>query len=104
VKLLFERGAFTAQDSQVVTDVFRYGVAQMPFYFSGLVLVSLLASQGRYRVIAAVASINLIIKITANYSLAPSLGVNGIVLATALMYAGSTLLCWLVVRRISIVV
>ena len=99
VNLLFERGAFTAQDTAVVTEIFRYGLVQVPFYFSSLVLVSLLASQGRYRVIAAVASINLIVKVVASCGLAPWRGVNGIVLATALMYAGSILLCWLAIRR-----
>ena len=52
-----------------------------------------------YRAVAAVASANLIVKMAANYSLAPWLGVNGIVLATSFMYMASTSLCWLAVRR-----
>lgn len=99
VKLLFERGAFTAQNTAVVTEVLRYGLAQLPFYFAGLVLVSLLASQGRYRAIAAVASINLIVKVAANFSMVPLLGMNGLVLATAFMHMVSMSLCWLMVRR-----
>ena len=39
VKLLFERGAFTAQHTEVVTEVLRYGLAQLPFYFGAFVLV-----------------------------------------------------------------
>lgn len=99
VKLLFERGAFTAQDTKVVTEVFRYGLTQVPFYFSSMVLVSLLASQARYRAIAAVAGINLIVKTTANFSIVPWLGMKGIVLGTAFMYAASLTLCWLTVQR-----
>lgn len=99
VRLFFERGAFTAQDTADVTEVLRYGLAQLPFYFAGLVLVSLLASQGRYRTIAAVASINLIVKVAANFSMVPLLGMNGLVLATAFMHMVSMLLCWLMVRR-----
>ena len=63
VKLLFERGAFTAADTEVVTELFRCGLAQLPFYFAGLVLVSLLVSQCRYRVIYVIGVINLMVKI-----------------------------------------
>lgn len=99
VKLLFERGAFTAQNSEMVTEVFRYGLAQVPFYFSSIVLVSLLASQARYRAITTVSAIILVMKIVANVSIVPWLGLKGIVLGTAWMYAGSLLLCWLIVNR-----
>lgn len=99
VKLLFERGAFTAQDTVAVTEVLRYMLTQLPFYFSGIVLVSLLASQRRYRVITAVASINLSVKVVANFSLVPWLGLNGLVLSTAFMYLISMSLCWLAVKR-----
>ena len=33
VKLLFERGAFTARNTEAVTEVFRYGLIQIPFFF-----------------------------------------------------------------------
>ena len=99
VNLLFERGAFTAQDTEVVTEVFRYGLTQVPFYFSSMVLVSLLASQARYQAIAAVAGISLIVKMAANFSIVPWLGMKGIVLGTAFMYGASLTLCWLTVQR-----
>ena len=92
VELLFERGAFTAQDTAIVTEVLRYGLTQLPFYFAGIVLVSLLSSQGRYRAIAVIASVNLLAKIVAVMLLVPALGVNGIALSTALMYAVSMFL------------
>jgi peptidoglycan biosynthesis protein MviN/MurJ (putative lipid II flippase) len=98
VRLLFERGAFTAGDTLIVSDVLRYGLIQLPFYFAGIVLVSLLASQGRHRVIAAVAGITLLVKAAANFILVPSMGVNGLLVATALMYASSASLLWLGMR------
>ncbi|MEP6957118.1 MAG: lipid II flippase MurJ [Nitrospirota bacterium] len=99
VNLLFERGAFTDQDTKVVTEVFRYGLTQVPFYFSSMVLVSLLASQARYRAIAAVAGISLIVKMAANFSIVPWLGMKGIVLGTAFMYGASLMLCWRTVQQ-----
>lgn len=91
VSLLFERGAFSAQDTQRVAEVMRWGLLQLPFYFGVLVLVQLLASQNRYRIMAAIAIANFLLKAAMNYVLAPVMGVSGIMLATSLMYALSYL-------------
>ncbi|WP_448506386.1 murein biosynthesis integral membrane protein MurJ [Immundisolibacter sp.] len=95
VKLLFERGAFTALNTQAVTEVFRYGLIQLPFFFPGLALVSLLASHGKHNLIAITGISNLLIKTSANYVLVPVMGIKGIVLATGIMYMISfVLLYW----------
>lgn len=86
VSLLFERGAFTADDTVRVAGVMRWGLLQMPFYFGVLVLVQLLASQNRYRIMASIAVANFLLKAAMNHVLAPVMGVNGIMLATGLMY------------------
>lgn len=89
VELLFQRGAFSAQDTVIVTKVFRYGLIQMPFYFSGLLLVQLLASRHRYDIIGMLAATNFLVKWALNFALSPSLGISGIALATGLMYVWS---------------
>ena len=89
VGLLFERGAFTAQDTSTVAHVFRWGLLQMPFFFGVLVLVQLLASQGRYRLMASIAVANFLAKAIMNQILAPVMGPAGIMLATAIMYCVS---------------
>lgn len=86
VSFLFERGAFTAQDTLVVAQVLRWGLLQMPFYFGVLILVQLLASQGRYRLMAGIAVANFAAKAVMNQLLAPVMGPAGIMLATAIMY------------------
>lgn len=96
VGLLFERGAFTAQDTLAVARVVRWGLLQMPFYFGVLVLVQLLASQGRYRLMATIAVLNFMAKVVMNQVLAPVMGPSGIMLATAIMYMVSYL-CYAVV-------
>ncbi len=92
VQLLFERGAFTAQNAEVVTTVLRYGLVQLPFYFVGILFVSLFTSQSRYAIVTIIGSINLIVKVAANYLLAERMGVNGIMLATSFMLIVSALL------------
>ncbi|QAA92493.1 murein biosynthesis integral membrane protein MurJ [Pollutimonas thiosulfatoxidans] len=87
VEFLFQRGAFTANDTVAVASVLRWGLLQMPFYFGVLILVQLLASQNRYRIMAAIAVANFLFKAVMNVVLAPIMGPEGIMLATSLMYA-----------------
>jgi peptidoglycan biosynthesis protein MviN/MurJ (putative lipid II flippase) len=94
VGLLFERGAFTPDDTKAVAEVLRFGLIQVPFYFAGLLLVSLLASQRKHKLIAIGAGVNLIVKIFANFILVPLMGIGGINVATAIMYLFSfAMLC-----------
>lgn len=87
VKLLFERGAFTARNTQAATEVLRYGLPQIPFYFAGLVLVSYVSSQRRYILLFWASVIGIIVKIIANAMLVPLFGVKGIALAWVVVYA-----------------
>lgn len=105
VALLFERGAFGPQDTEAVAEVVRWGLLQLPFYFGVLMLVQLLASQQRYRLMAAIAVANFGIKAALNPLLAPAMGPAGIMLATSLMYGLSyacyTLAAWRLPARTS---
>lgn len=96
VALLFERGAFTAQNTDTVAHVLRWGLLQLPFYFGVLILVQLLASQNRYAIMAMIAVANFILKAAMNQVLAPIMGPAGIMLATSMMYALSYI-CYVVV-------
>lgn len=87
VALLFERGAFTPQNTEVVAHVLRWGLLQLPFYFGVLILVQLLASQNRYGIMASIAVANFVLKAIMNQVLAPVMGPAGIMLATSMMYA-----------------
>jgi peptidoglycan biosynthesis protein MviN/MurJ (putative lipid II flippase) len=91
VRLFFERGAFTADDAEVVAAVFRYGLPQLPFYFAGLVLVSLLVSQRRYRAISAIGIVNLVVKIVFSILMVPYFGVSGLMISTTIMLGISCL-------------
>ena len=79
-----------------MAGVLRWGLVQLPFYFDVLILVQLLASQNRYRVMAVIALCNFAVKFVLNPLLAPVMGVEGIMLATGIMYA-SSYVCYLLV-------
>jgi putative peptidoglycan lipid II flippase len=89
VQLLFERGAFTSTNTKEVSEVLRFGLLQVPFYFSAIVMVQFLAGSGRYGWIALGAALNLPVKYIANVVLGPLFGAGGIALATGVMYLGS---------------
>lgn len=92
VKLLFERGAFTAVDTEIVAEVFRYGLPQLPFYFASLVLVSLLVSQRKYYVITVIGALNLVVKISSNLLIVPYFGIGGLMISTSVMLGVSCLI------------
>ena len=95
IKLLFERGAFTAHDSAAVTEIFRYAIVQLPFYFAGLVLVSSLLSRGLHKYVAIGAVLNLIVKVCGNLLFVPLWGLKGVVASSALMYCVSFLMLYI---------
>lgn len=100
VGVLYERGQFDGSDTLAVAEVLRYGLPQMPFYFSSMVLVSYALSQRRHHLVFYSALIGCAAKIAGNVLLVPALGVNGIALGTALVYASTALFFWyaLIVR------
>jgi len=99
VKLIFERGEFTSKNTREVSEIFNYFLIQTPFYFSGIVLVSLLASRKQYLIITMSGIFNLIIKILGNYLLIPILGIKGVAISTVLMYVCSLIFLSIFVNK-----
>ncbi|MDR5770014.1 murein biosynthesis integral membrane protein MurJ [Caballeronia sp. LZ028] len=98
IKLLFEKGAFTPQDTVAVTELFRYGLVQVPFYFGMCVLVQLFASETRYRTISLISLLGFAVKILGNVVLAKLYGAQGVLLATG-VGAASVLACYVFSTR-----
>lgn len=101
VAMLFERGAFTAEDTLAVSELQRYLLLQLPFYFCGMVFVSFFSAQNRYGTIQIVASLNLVAKVLALFLLTPMLGVEGIALSTTVTYAISSTLLFIALKRLN---
>lgn len=98
VRILFERGAFTSSDTLAVSNVLRYSFFQVVFYLPALVLVSALAAQRRYKLIALSGMINLLCKLPLLFLLVHFFGIYGLVLSTVLMYAISAAFLYVFVR------
>ena len=99
VKLLFEHGEFTAQDTSVVSSILRYGLIQIPFYFAGLVMVSKLASERKYHVMAIIGVIGMVVKVGFNFLILPNFGVGALMISTALMSVSNSVLLGILVFK-----
>jgi len=92
VKVLLERGAFTAEDSASVSDAVRFGVLQFPFFFSGMVLAQFFISIGNFKIILLSAIIALAMKVVFSLLLSPIYSYSGIILASLPMYFSNNVL------------
>jgi putative peptidoglycan lipid II flippase len=99
INILFERGAFTAENTRSVASLLRYALFQVIFIFPALVLVSALAAQRRHKLIALSGAINFVIKIPLAFVLVRYYDLHGLMLSTVLMYAISTVVLYLMVTR-----
>jgi putative peptidoglycan lipid II flippase len=87
VRAIFERGAFGAGDTALVSWIQRAGALQIPFFALSTLFARLLSAMRRNDVLCTGAGISLAVKIALNLLFIPAFGVAGIALATSIMYA-----------------
>ena len=86
VQVIFQRGAFTTESTQIVAEVQTYYALQIPFYISGILVVRLISSLQANHILMWASLCNLVINIILNYLFMQWLGVAGIALSTACVY------------------
>jgi putative peptidoglycan lipid II flippase len=89
VRLVFERGAFSAEDTARVAAVQSVYLLQAPFYLAGVLGSRLLSALLWNDALLAISAASLALKAGLNVALAPRFGVTGVAAATVLMYAFS---------------
>jgi putative peptidoglycan lipid II flippase len=99
VSLFFERGAFTSSDVRLVSEVQSMFALQLPFYILSYMLLRVVASLKKSRVLILGSSINLLINIVMNYAFLLFLGLKGIALSTSVVYLISWIFLSVVVHR-----
>jgi len=106
VMLLFERGAFTAKDTQEVAQILRVLALQLPFYLFGIVLVQWLGAAGKAPWLLITAIVAFLAKLLAAW-VCFDLGGQGLAASTAFMYMASAIMiygtasCLLRVNRVT---
>jgi putative peptidoglycan lipid II flippase len=96
--LLFERGAFSAEDTNRTSPVMAAYLLQVPFYILSIVGVRLLSAVHRNRTIMYIAPLDVILNICGDYALMHWIGLSGIALSTTAVYFVSTCLVFLALR------
>jgi len=99
VRLLFQRGAFTAADTLVTARIQAFYMLQAPFHLGSIVLVRFVTASNGNRFLVWVSSLNAVANVIGNYVLSARLGVAGIALSTSLVQALAFAVLLLHVRR-----
>ena len=86
IRLLYQRGAFVASDTELVAGVTAMYVLQIPTYLIGIVLARFLSSVRRNGVLMAAAFVALPLNVVLNLLLMRSMGLVGIALSTSIVY------------------
>src|SRR5215207_9042325 len=86
VRLLLQRGAFTAADAKIVADVQAVGALQIPFYLGEILSIRLISAMRANQILIWGSAINLIINILADYFLIKILGIVGISFSTSIVH------------------
>jgi len=94
VRLLFERGAFSAENTENVAFVIRCGLLQLPMYFAGIVLVQLFASQSKFKIIFYSSVVALAAKLVFAWLGSLWFGLPGVMASAGLMYTCTLLFLW----------
>jgi len=86
VRILFQRGSFTVQDTNLVGRIQALFAIQMPFYISGILIVRLISAFKANNLLMWGAVISIVINIVMNYVFIKWMGVSGIALSTSIVY------------------
>jgi len=99
-RILYQRGAFRADDTTVVALVQAMYALSLPFMASGRVYNRLIAAMNRNDIISIGGALNLVLDIVFNLLCMHYFGVAGIALSTSLFYVGSYLFNMVMAKRL----
>jgi putative peptidoglycan lipid II flippase len=103
VRILFQRGAFTAADTERVAVVQAIYALQIPAFLLTSIVAPLVSSLRANHVLMINSGISLVLCVILDYVLMTAFGLAGIALATAIMYAVSfgylSFVCFRILRR-----
>lgn len=102
VRLLFERGAFTPQDTLQTAAVVRIYAFQITFYLLSILEVRLISALRGNHILMASAMISLPLNILFNYIFMHFMGVAGIALSTVLVYLAALAFLTVMLRKMII--
>jgi putative peptidoglycan lipid II flippase len=85
VRLLYQRGAFTAADTELVSHIQIFYALQIPFLLLCTLLIRFLSAIRRNKLLMYGCAINIAVNVTLNFALMKIWGVSGIALSTSIV-------------------
>ncbi|WP_299336512.1 murein biosynthesis integral membrane protein MurJ [uncultured Psychroserpens sp.] len=101
ISLVFERNAFTASDSEVVSRIQQMYLLQIPSYVTGLIMVKFLTSINKNYFMVLTSVISLVMNFTLNYILIDTMGVYGLALSTSLVSIINSIILYLYISHLN---
>lgn len=100
IRLMFQRGAFTSADTHTVSLVNAYNLIQIPLYAVTILFVRLISSMRANRILMFGAAISAAINLVLDWWLKSLMGIEGIALATSVVYLSSALFLGFMLLRL----
>lgn len=85
VRFIFQRGAFTVEDTRIVANIQSFYALQIPTYMGGILVVRLISALYSNKILLWASLISIGMNIVFNYLLIKFMGVSGIALSTAVV-------------------
>jgi putative peptidoglycan lipid II flippase len=99
IRIVFQRGAFTAEDTKVVSHVLVFLSFQIPFYILVILGTRLISALKRNFVLMVIAGMSMALNVLLNLILMRYMGVAGIGLSTSCAYLVSWVLVYASISR-----
>jgi putative peptidoglycan lipid II flippase len=99
IKILFQRGAFTAEDTKVVSHILVFLSLEIPSFILVVLGIRIISALKRNSVLAVIAGVNMALNVILNLILMRYAGVAGIALSTSCVYLVSWVLVYASISR-----
>jgi len=99
IRIIFQRGAFTAADTRVVGRVLAFLSLQIPFYMLAQIGVRFISALKKNSVLMIVSGVNMVLNVVFNLILMRYAGVAGIALSTSFVYLVSCAMVYASIAR-----
>ncbi|NEQ85635.1 MAG: oligosaccharide flippase family protein, partial [Moorea sp. SIO2I5] len=86
VRILLQRGSFTADDTSLVAQIQALYALQIPFYVGNILVARMITSMRMNYLITWICALNLIVNTLCNILFMKWIGIAGIALSTSLVY------------------
>lgn len=99
--MIFERNAFTGDDTVIVSKIQQMYLLQIPSYIVGLIMVKFLTAINKNNFMVLTSVMSLLFNITFNFILIDVMGVYGLALATSIVSIANSVILYVYINKLN---